>query len=188
MSLVLSCRSQDLKWWASVTAWLQPRVLFGKQRQVQPFFCMRVGQPQRRGLSRLGFLLLCVCLLPALSLPYANWPGQEGGVFVSHEVLTSACGFSFVPFSRAFSFLWLLATTILDSFFLFELRSNCQHSLDHRKSKRVPEKHLFLLYWLCQSLWLCGSTQTVENSERDGNTKPPDQPLEKPVCRSGSNS
>ena len=34
-------------------------------------------------------------------------------------------------------------------------RSNCQHTLDHRKSKRVPEKHLFLLYWLCQSLWLC---------------------------------
>ena len=29
---------------------------------------------------------------------------------------------------------------------------NCQHPLDHRKSKRVPEKHLFLLYWLCQSL------------------------------------
>ena len=26
-----------------------------------------------------------------------------------------------------------------------------------KKSKRVPEKHLFLLYWLCQSLWLCGS-------------------------------
>ena len=24
-------------------------------------------------------------------------------------------------------------------------RSNCQHSLDHRKNKRVPEKHLFLL-------------------------------------------
>ena len=31
---------------------------------------------------------------------------------------------------------------------------------------RVPEKHLLLLYWLCQSLWLCGSQQTVENSER----------------------
>ena len=28
---------------------------------------------------------------------------------------------------------------------------------------RVPEKHLFLLYWLCQSLWLCGP-QTLENS------------------------
>ena len=33
----------------------------------------------------------------------------------------------------------------------------CQHPLDHRKSKKVPEKHLFLLYWLFQSLWLCGS-------------------------------
>ena len=31
-------------------------------------------------------------------------------------------------------------------------RSNCQHPLDHGKSKRAPEKHLFLLYWLCQSL------------------------------------
>ena len=26
---------------------------------------------------------------------------------------------------------------------------------------KVPEKHLFLHYWLCQSLWLCGSQQTV---------------------------
>ena len=33
-------------------------------------------------------------------------------------------------------------------------RSNCQHLLDNQKSKRVPENHLFLLYWLCQNLWL----------------------------------
>ena len=26
--------------------------------------------------------------------------------------------------------------------------------------KLVPEKHLLLLYWLCQSLWLCQSWQT----------------------------
>ena len=26
--------------------------------------------------------------------------------------------------------------------------------------KFSPEKHLFLLYWLCQSLWLCGSQWT----------------------------
>ena len=32
-----------------------------------------------------------------------------------------------------------------------------QHLLDYRKSKRVPEKHLLLLYWVHQSLWLCGS-------------------------------
>ena len=44
------------------------------------------------------------------------------------------------------------------------------------------------LCWLCQSLWLCGSQSTVEISERDGNTRPPDLPLEKPICRSGGNS
>ena len=38
------------------------------------------------------------------------------------------------------------------------------------KKARVPEKHLLLLYWLCQSLWLCGSQQTMENSCRDRNT------------------
>ena len=43
-------------------------------------------------------------------------------------------------------------------------------------------------YWLCQSLWLCGSQQTVENSERDGNTRPLHLAPEKSVCWSGSNS
>ena len=33
---------------------------------------------------------------------------------------------------------------------------------------------------------LCGSQYIVENSERDGNTRPPNLPLEKPVFRSGS--
>ena len=30
--------------------------------------------------------------------------------------------------------------------------------------KRVPEKHLLLLYWPCQSLSVCGSQQTVKKS------------------------
>ena len=30
--------------------------------------------------------------------------------------------------------------------------------LDHRKIKRVPEKHLILLYWLHQSLWVLITT------------------------------
>ena len=29
---------------------------------------------------------------------------------------------------------------------LLSQRSSCQHLLDHQKSKRVPEKHLYLLY------------------------------------------
>ena len=35
---------------------------------------------------------------------------------------------------------------------------------------------------------LCGSQQTVENSSRDGNSRPLDLPLEKPVCRSENNT
>ena len=35
---------------------------------------------------------------------------------------------------------------------------------------------------------LCGPQQTLENSSRDGNIRPPDLPLEKSACRSGSNS
>ena len=42
------------------------------------------------------------------------------------------------------------------------------------KTREFQKKHLLVLYWLYQSHWLCGSKQTVENSERDGNTRPPD--------------
>ena len=35
------------------------------------------------------------------------------------------------------------------------------------------------------SVWI---TINSENSERDGHTRPPDLPLEKPICRAGSNS
>ena len=62
---------------------------------------------------------------------------------------------------------------------------------DHIGSSKKEEssrKILPLLYWLRQSLWLCGSQQTVETSSRDGNTRPPDLPSEKSVSRSGSNS
>ena len=34
----------------------------------------------------------------------------------------------------------------------------------------------------------CVEHNKLENSGRDGNTRPPDLPLEKSVCRSGSNS
>ena len=34
----------------------------------------------------------------------------------------------------------------------------------------------------------CVDHNKLENSERDGNTRTPDLPLEKPMCRSGSNS
>ena len=35
---------------------------------------------------------------------------------------------------------------------------------------------------------LCGIQNSLENTERDGNTRSTHLPLEKPVCKSGSNS
>ena len=52
------------------------------------------------------------------------------------------------------------------------------------KAREFQKKHL--LYSQCQSF--CVDHKKLENSERDGNTRPPDLPLEKPVCRSESNS
>ena len=54
------------------------------------------------------------------------------------------------------------------------------------KSKRIPEKtSISALLTMPKPLtvWI-----TTENSERDGNTRPPDLFLEKPTCRPGSNS
>ena len=45
-------------------------------------------------------------------------------------------------------------------------KSICQHPLHHRKSKRVPEKYLLLLYWLCQSIWLEITTSCGKFLER----------------------
>ena len=57
------------------------------------------------------------------------------------------------------------------------------------KAREFQKNIYFGFIWLIsQSLWLCGSQQTVENPSRDGNTRPPDLPLEKSLCRSRSNS
>ena len=41
-----------------------------------------------------------------------------------------------------------------------------------KKKQENFRKNLLLLYWLYQSLWLCGLQQTVENSWSHGNTRP----------------
>ena len=54
---------------------------------------------------------------------------------------------------------------------------------------RVPGKtSISALLTMPKPLTVWITRQTVENSERDGNSRPPDLPLEKSVCRSGSNS
>ena len=46
------------------------------------------------------------------------------------------------------------------------------------KKQENSRENLLLLHWLCES------QQTVENSLRVGNTRPPNLPLKKSVCRS----
>ena len=48
-------------------------------------------------------------------------------------------------------------------------------------SQKQESSRKHLLYWLHQSLWLCWSQQTVENSSRVRNTRPPYLPPEKSV-------
>ena len=52
---------------------------------------------------------------------------------------------------------------------------------------REFQKNIYFCF-IRQSLWLCGTQQTVENFSKDGNTRLPYLPPEKPVCRSRSNS
>ena len=56
------------------------------------------------------------------------------------------------------------------------------------KKAREFQKNIYFCFIDYTKALDYGSQQTVENSERDGNTRPPDLPLEKSVCRSGSNS
>ena len=50
------------------------------------------------------------------------------------------------------------------------------------------QKNIYFCFIDYAKAFDCGSPQIVENSSRVGNTRPPDLPLEKSVCRLGSNS
>ena len=53
---------------------------------------------------------------------------------------------------------------------------------------RVFQKNIYFCLIDYAKAFDCVDHNKLENSERDGNTRPPDLPLEKPICRSGSNS
>ena len=50
------------------------------------------------------------------------------------------------------------------------------------------QKNIYFCFIDYAKAFDCVDHNKRENSERDGNTRPPDLPLEKPICRSGSNS
>ena len=53
---------------------------------------------------------------------------------------------------------------------------------------REFQKNIYFCFIDYAKAFDCVDHNKLENSERDGNTRPPDLPLERPVCRSGSNS
>ena len=53
---------------------------------------------------------------------------------------------------------------------------------------REFQKNIYFCFIDYAKAFDCVDHNRLENSERDGNTRPPDLPLEKSVCRSGSNS
>ena len=53
---------------------------------------------------------------------------------------------------------------------------------------REFQKNIYLCFIDYTKAFDCVAHNKLENSERDGNTRAPDLPLEKPICRSGSNS
>ena len=56
----------------------------------------------------------------------------------------------------------------------------CQHPLDHWKSKRV-QKNIDFCFIDYARAFDCVDHNKLENSERDGNTRPPDLPSEKSI-------
>ena len=53
---------------------------------------------------------------------------------------------------------------------------------------REFQKNIYFCFIDYAKAFVCVDHNKLENSERAGNTRPPDLPLEKPICRSGSNS
>ena len=53
---------------------------------------------------------------------------------------------------------------------------------------REFQKNMIFSFIVYAKAFDCVDHNKLENSERDGSTRPPDLPLEKSVCRSGNNS
>ena len=53
---------------------------------------------------------------------------------------------------------------------------------------RELQKNIYFCFIDYTKAFDCVNHNKLENSEGDGNTRPPDLPLEKPICRSGSNN
>ena len=61
-------------------------------------------------------------------------------------------------------------------------------SVGSSKKARDFQKDIYFCFIDYAKACDCVDHNKLENYERDGNTRPPDLSLEKPICRSGSNT
>ena len=69
--------------------------------------------------------------------------------------------------------------------------SSAKHPVDNPiviEKAREFQKNTYLCFIDYAKAFDCVDHNKLENSEKEGNTRPPDLPLEKSVCMSGSNS
>ena len=99
---------------------------------------------------------------------WGNAPNSPSQVSTVHEMWTSRCSS------------WILKRQR-------NQRSNYQHLLGHQKSKSSRKTSTSALLTMPKPLtvWI---TTNCGKFLRDGDSRPPDLPLEKPVCRSRSSS
>ena len=69
-----------------------------------------------------------------------------------------------------------------------EIRDQIANNCWIIKKAREFQKNIYFCFIDYTKAFDCVDHNKLENSEGDGNTRPPDLPLEKPGCRSGSNS
>ena len=93
---------------------------------------------------------------------------------------------------------WLLQQSVASAPYLergystFKVRKGCIEEIPliqrNVQGKKVPEKHLFLLIDYAKAFDCVDHNKLWEILKEMGIPRPPDLPLEKSVCRSGSNS
>ena len=68
-----------------------------------------------------------------------------------------------------------------------EIQQKLLKSADPRKVREF-QKNIYICFIDYTKAFNCVDPNKLWKILRDGNTRPPDWPLEKPICRSGSNS
>ena len=112
---------------------------------------------------------------------------QTAAQLHSSHMLVKSCSKCFKPgFSNTWTVKFLMFKLVLER--AEEPEIKLPTSSASSKKAREFQKNIYFCFIDYAKAFNCVDHNKLENSERDGSTRPPDLPLEKPICRSGSNS